>query len=217
VKELDERFRLLRVRVQHGTAMPSLVVVGSAQRGDGTTYVACGLARAFAEAGHETLLLDANPRNSGIADELDMTFGSNSAKPERVGQHFSVASLFDSDERLLEDHELTRVVDHVRQNYAITIIDAPVIPGSGAALQIARIADGLLVAVRMGRRPGAADHDMKALMQPGGLIGDKAVSGIVPTRAVKHRRSGRHTVRSLSTPLVDVVGAAAARFQATSP
>lgn len=215
MKILDESFRLLRVRVQHGTVFPALIVVGSALRGDGTTYVACGLARAFAEAGHETLLLDANPRNSSIADELDMTFGANSPKPERVSEHFSVASLFDHDERLLEDEELGRVVSHVRSNYAVTIVDAPVIPGSGAAVQIARIADGLLVAVRMGRRPVAADYDMKLLMQPGGLIGDKAVSGIVPTRAVKRRLRPGEAVPSLSVPLMDVIGRATSRFQTT--
>lgn len=215
MKPVEETFRFLRVRVQHGTALPTLVVVGAALRGDGATFVACGLARAFAEAGHATLLLDANPRNSGIADELGMTFGGSAGKPQHVSENFSVASLFDREERLLGDDELDTVVAHVRSQYAVTIVDTPAIPRSGAALQIARIADGLLVAVRLGRRPVGEDQEMKLLMQPGGMLGDKAVSGIIPTHAVKRRTSAHEPAEAFRSPIIDVSNRTATRFQTT--
>ena len=213
---IEENFRFLRVRVQHEVALPALVVVGAALRGDGTTYVACGLARAFAEAGHQTLLLDANPRNSGIADELGMTTISNAAKPDLIDRNLSVASLFEREERVVADDELAEVVAGVRSHYAVTIVDAPVIPGSGAALQLGRAADGVLVAVRLGRRPCAADHEMKLLLQPGGLLGNKAISGVVTTRAAKRRSPRPSTATASVPPLADLLGSFVARVQTTT-
>ncbi|HEY5350310.1 MAG TPA: hypothetical protein VIJ64_11270 [Candidatus Lustribacter sp.] len=210
---IEENFRFLRVRVQHEVTLPVFVVVGAALRGDGATYVACGLARAFAEAGHQTLLLDANPRNSAIADELGMTTISDAAKPDLIERNLSVAALFEREERVVADDELAEVVAGVRLHYAVTIVDAPAIPGSGAALQLARAADGVLVAVRLGRRPCAEDHEMKLLLQPGGLLAGKAVSGIVPTRPMKRRRS----VEAPAMPVLsDVIGRFVGRVQTTS-
>jgi Mrp family chromosome partitioning ATPase len=204
MQSVEESFRLLRVRVQHAPKPPSFIVVGAALSGDGATFVACGLARAFAEAGQETLLLDANPRNSGIADELEISFRSSAGKPERVAPNLSVASIFDQEERMLEDDVLSGIVSHVRSQYQITIVDSPVIPKSGAAMQIARAADGLLVAVRLGRRPAPEDLEMKLLMQPGGMLGDKLVTGVVPTRAVKRRSPARESEFAVRSPRIDV-------------
>jgi Mrp family chromosome partitioning ATPase len=216
VDTLDENFRLLRVRLQHEAELPLLLVVGAAQCGDGTTYVACGIARAFAEAGHMTLLLDANPRKSGIADELGITVVADSSKPELVDRHLSVASLFERDEEVVADDELAALVAGVRSRYPVTIIDAPAIPGSAAALQLAQAADGLIVAVRIGRRPSAADHEMKLLLQPGALLGDKPICGLVPTRSTR-RRIPRRRAEAASLPaLVDVIGRFGARVQTTS-
>ncbi len=213
---IEENFRFLRVRVQHEITLPAFVVIGAALSGDGTTYVACGLARAFAEAGHHTLLLDANPRNSGIADELGMRSISDAAKPDLIDRNLSVASLFESDERVVADDELADVVAGVRLHYAVTIVDAPAIPGSGAALQLARAADGVLVAVRLGRRPGVEDHEMKLLLKPGGLLGGKAVCGIVPTRTAK-RRSPRPRTPTIAAPaLSEVIGRFVGRVQQTT-
>jgi Mrp family chromosome partitioning ATPase len=213
MKSVDESFRFLCVRVQHGAVLPSFVAVGSAVRGDGTTYVACGLAQAFAEAGHETLLLDANPRDSNVARELHIPSVAKSTKPERIRKNLSVASLFGNDERLFEDEELQSTVARVRAQYAMTIVDVSAIPGSGAALQIARAADGLLIAVRLGRRRDPADQEMKLLIQAGGLLGDKTVSGIVPTRVVKRGASRNNVASSLGSSVMDLIGRAASRFQ----
>jgi len=211
---IEENFRCLRVRVQHEVALPALIVVGAALRGDGTTYVACGLARAFAEAGRPTLLLDANPRSSGIADELGITTISNAAKPDLIDRNLSVASLFEREERIVSDDELAEVVASVRSHYAVTIVDAPVIPGSGAALQLGRAADCVLVAVRLLRRPCAADHEMKLLLQSGGLLGNKAISGVVPTRAENRRIPGPSTAPA--PLLAGLLGSLVSRIQTTT-
>jgi len=198
----EEKFRFLRIRIQHEAAPQALViVVGAAQPGDGATYVACGLARAFAEAGHRTLLLDANPVSAGIADELGITAVADASNPQRLDRNLSLASLYEREKRLVADDDLDLIIAGVRSRYAVTIVDASVIPGSGGALQLARIADGVLVAVRLGRHPCAADHEMKLLLQPDGVLGHKAFSGIVPTRATK-RRIPRPKEATTSLPAV---------------
>ena len=214
MQPVDEHFRSLRVRVQHATKSPSIVAVGAAIRGDGATFVACGLARAFAEAGHKTLLIDANPRFSRVAGELGTPVRGTPGQPERLAPNFSVASLFDKRERLLEDKELTDVLAHLRTHYAITIVDSPAIPHSGFALQLARIADGLLVAVRLGRRPVAEDIEMNLLMRSGAILGDKAISGIVPTRA-KQRSQPREVQEPSRLPRIETGPRVVAPMSAT--
>jgi Mrp family chromosome partitioning ATPase len=217
MKPVEESFRYLRVRVQHDAFLPAVLAIGSAERGDGTTFVACGLAQAFAEAGRETLILDANPRASGISAELGLVNPIGSTEPVRVAKHLSVASFFDGDERLFEDDELTEMLTRMRSEFAVTIIDVPVIPGSGAALQITRVVEGLLIAVRLGRRPTHADHELKVLMQPGGLLGDKLISGIVPTRAAARRALADGTQpATIKSSIADIIGRATARFQSVN-
>jgi Mrp family chromosome partitioning ATPase len=202
---LHDNFHFLRARVQGGTSMPTVIAVGSALPGDGKTYVACGLAQAFAEAGHETLLLDANPRNPSIANELGISVGAK-VDPTKVREKLFVASLFDREVRVLRDNELDDLVEHLRARYAVTIVDGAAIPGCGSALQIARIADALLVAVRLGRRREAADDELKLLMDDGAPLGDKTVSGVVPTRAQRRRLATTSEPELLTRPLLDSIG-----------
>jgi Mrp family chromosome partitioning ATPase len=210
----EEQFRLLRLRVQNDVDVPAFVVVGSALRRDGATYVACGLARAFAEAGYNTLLLDANARDSGIADELGFSIQAGAAKPERVERNLSVASLFKDEERVVTDAELTEMIAGVRWRYAMTIVDVPAIPGSGSALQLAQAADGVLVAVRLGRRPCEADRELKRLLER--ETGTrKRFTGIVPTHAVT-RKPAPGVAREPIPPLTEVIGGLVPRIQRTS-
>jgi polysaccharide biosynthesis transport protein len=202
---LEEKFRLLRLRVQSEVDVPAFLVVGAAQRQDGTTFVACGLARAFAEAGYNTLLIDANPRNSGIAHELGFSIPAP-VKPERIERNLSVASLFEDEERVVADASLSELVAGVRWRYSVSIVDVPALPGSGSAMQLAQAADGILIAVRLGRRPGAEDQEMKRLLEPSGLLGGKAFTGVVPTRASTRRRAREAEVRPALPPISELIG-----------
>ena len=202
---LEEKFRLLRLRVQKEVNVPAFLAVGAAQRKDGTTFVACGLARALAEAGYNALLIDANPQNSGIADELGFSIPAP-VKPERVERNLSVASLFEEQECVVEDAPLCELIAGVRWRYAVSIVDVPVIPGSGSALQLAQAADGVLIAVRLGRRPCAEDQELKRLLEPDGLLGRKDFTGIVPTRASTRRKVREASARPAPPPLTELIG-----------
>jgi succinoglycan biosynthesis transport protein ExoP len=210
-----EKFRVLRVRVQHEVALPALVAVGAALPGDGATYVACGLARAFAEASHHTLLLDANPKGSGVSDELGVAVVGDAARPQRLDRHLSVASLYKGPDEIVPDEELANLLAGARSRYAAIVVDAAVIPGSGAALQLARLADGVLVAVRLGRHPSSADQEMKLLLQQGGILGGTAFCGIVPTRAQKRPSPHPQGATAPAVAFSGLIGRLAGRVPAT--
>jgi Mrp family chromosome partitioning ATPase len=171
---LEEGFRILRVTVEGRLTLPAMIVVSAALSHEGTTYVAQGLARAFAEAGRRTLLLD--------------TSGGDRSSPHRridgAGANLVLAA-FDA-------HERARIVAELRAEgraqYAAIVVDAPPIPESGLALELAETADGVLLAVRLGRRPEAADIELRRLL---GEISTR-VLGVVPTHARKRRDFAPH-------------------------
>src|SRR5260370_24179559 len=164
---LKEKFRIVRIRVESQTALPAIVAVSAAMSGDGTTYVAAGLARAFAEAGHRTLLLEANSARPGVAESLEIrpipptcTVAGLHARPEVPGLWVSALRGGPAD-RTMRD-----LTTRMRNELAVTLIDAAAIPTSSTALQLSHVADALLVALRTGRRPFAADQDLLLLIGP---------------------------------------------------
>ncbi|HTJ27670.1 MAG TPA: hypothetical protein VMA36_16055 [Candidatus Limnocylindria bacterium] len=188
---LEETFRILRVRVEAQAASPAVLVVSAAKRHDGTTYVACGLARAFAEAGKRTLLVDANTPNPGVARELATAQPRPGRRLVELVAHdeiprLTVSSLIrPADEGPLGEASLQSVLDEMRAAYAVTVIDAAPLPHSSIALQLAHAANGLLLAVRLGRKTDRADDEVKR------LLGKTApLLGIVPTQA-RPTRGGR--------------------------
>jgi Mrp family chromosome partitioning ATPase len=188
---LAETFRILRVRVEAQVALPAVLVVSAAKRYDGATFVACGLARAFAEAGKNTLLIDANTVHPGVARELDVApLRSGSGRTDSGAGHgeiprLSVTSLVTPADGGTFGEASLQVLEEMRSRFSVTIIDAAALPSSSTALQLAHAADGLLVAVRLGRRADHADSELKR------LLGQETprLLGIVPTQG-RSRRNG---------------------------
>jgi hypothetical protein len=193
MESLKENFRILRIRVESQTALPAIVVVSAAMSGDGTTYVASGLARAFAEAGHRTLLLEANTTRPGVAESLDIRPIPPTCTA--VGLHARQADVPGLWVTALRggpaDGTIRELTSRLRSEFAVTVIDAAAIPTSSTALQFSHAADALLVAVRTGRRACVADQELLRLIGDG----DVRLLGIVPTKA-----RGRRLSPPLSTP-----------------
>jgi Mrp family chromosome partitioning ATPase len=171
---LNEGFRILRVRVADQVGMPTIVVVTSALSNDGATYVACGLARACAEFEHRTLLIDAHGNEAGAIDFLHGT-----ETPQ-----LSVRGLF----RESAAENVAATLQKLRGEYDIIIIDAPPVPNSSLALSLAGAADGVIFAVRLGRKQTAADEEMVR------VLADRRILGVVPNRASRPVRPLRGTV-----------------------
>jgi polysaccharide biosynthesis transport protein len=160
---LNEGFRILRVRVADQVPMPAIVVVTSALSNDGATYVACGLARACAEFEHRTLLVDAHGNEAGAIDFLNGT----------ETPLLSVRGLF----RESANENVAEALRKLRADYDVIVVDAPPVPNSSLALSLAGAADGVIFAVRLGRKQTPADEEMVR------VLADRRILGVVPNRA----------------------------------
>ena len=200
MQTLEENFRILRVRVAGDVQAPAVIVVSAALPGDGATFVACGLARAFAEAGQHTVLVDANAANPGVAAELGLSpiapvRGSDLHARNGEIARLSVASLVGT-AGAPQTGSVSALLDAMRARFAVTVIDAGALPSSAAALELARSADGVVLALKLGRRPSGADLEVRRVSEGRGGF---SLLGIVPTRARGRRALAARPVR-LSAP-----------------
>ncbi len=182
--QLEESFRILRVTVESRRPQAAVIAVGSAVPGDGTTFVACGLARAYAEDGRSTLLVGATSTVT-IAEELGIrmpqAYSAQNASVARVARepNLDVAYLPPANGHPGGKAQTRALLRELRSEYDVIVVDVESIPASGHALELARAADSVLVAVRLGRKPAKADRQLAA------ELGD-AILGVVPTKP--HRR-----------------------------
>jgi Mrp family chromosome partitioning ATPase len=180
MREVSEAYENLRVRVEARAELPAIVLVSAAQHGDGTTSVACGLARAFAAGGQRTLLIDANPVPAGVAGELGVSplpplaplahdFGARNGEFPRLSL---VAAPLEGG----AEAAFATLLRESTERFAVTLVDAGPLPASSVAVRVARCADAVILAVRLGRRP--SENDREAIE----LAGQRFI-GVVPTRA----------------------------------
>ncbi len=184
----DDPFVVLRATVDSFTTMPAIVLVTSALAGDGKSTVALGLARAFADANVEVALVNGN------AD-----------RPSKISfneKHVSPVSFPDQPGALAVQDEVTpHFLEHLRERFAVTIVDAGTIAERGMTLQVARIANAVVLAVRQGRRHTKEDDQGIAMLR---RVGAKLV-GVVPVaglEAIGQRQDAlSHAQRFVSNPL----------------
>jgi succinoglycan biosynthesis transport protein ExoP len=163
----DDAFVVLRATVDSYTAMPAIILVTSALPGDGKSTVAFGLARAFADANVEVALVNGNadrPRKTAFNEK-----------------HVSSVSLPDQPGAITVHDEVTPpFLEHLRERFAVTIVDAGTIAERGMTLQVARIADAVVLAVRQGRRRTKEDDQGIAMLRRVGarLVGVVPVAGL---------------------------------------
>jgi Mrp family chromosome partitioning ATPase len=198
---VPEEFLMLRVTIEAQIQVPAQVVVTSATPSDGATYVALGLARAFAANGRRTALIDAantqdapsaSPesatglRSVELARNLHVMTLGKTALPAGAGSPKAVESLLET----------------VRTHYDVAIIDAGPVLSSSAALEMARVASGVLLSVRLGRPARFADGEiMPALARVGARVlgvattsHDADENAFLPTRD-----RGRTSMRNANT------------------
>lgn len=165
----DDPFIVLRATIDSFTAMPAVVLVTSALAGDGKSTVARGLARAFADVNVEVALVNANTERPSkiVCTEKNLVTVSYPSNPGAVVRAADVTP---------------PSLDRLRERFGVTIIDAGTIAEHGTTLQVARIADAVILAVRHGRRRVKADEQGIAMLSRVGarVIGVVPVTGILP-------------------------------------
>jgi uncharacterized protein involved in exopolysaccharide biosynthesis/Mrp family chromosome partitioning ATPase len=142
-----------------------VILVTSAQPGDGKTSFCVGLARSFTKSRARVLVIDADPYRSQIAIAFGAskfpTFRQIMEERIRLGDlvqadaksaaHFIAAPSDDDLRLLLHSGGFTTLLEEARQAYDIVIIDTPPLLTSADAALIGRFADTRLLLVRWGR------------------------------------------------------------------
>jgi polysaccharide biosynthesis transport protein len=171
VKDPHSRFSAALVRIHTALRAPKssdwkqVILVTSAQPGDGKTSFCTGLARSLAKSRMRVLVIDADPYRSRVASSFGASIvptvapivdqrvrlGDIVQADSKSAAHFIAAPSVDDLQLLIHSGGFTMLLQEARQAYDIVIIDTPPVLTSADAALIGRFADTRLLLVRWGR------------------------------------------------------------------
>ncbi|MCW0215183.1 MAG: AAA family ATPase [Pseudonocardia sp.] len=202
-----------------GTARAGTVVtMTSATAGEGTTVTACNIAIAAAGAGRTALVIDANLRTPkvstlfGLAESPGLTdvLAGRSALAEALQSYrhedvivdvLAAGRVRDEDTgRVTALLDLTEVVDEVRQDYDLVVVDTPPMGPVADAAAVAPLTDGAVLVVRHGRPRAAGQVD--AVVETLRAVGAPLI-GTVLTMVPSGTRTARRARTTAATPPAD--------------
>jgi Mrp family chromosome partitioning ATPase len=187
---------VIRTTLEATLPAPFSVAVTSVAPGDGKTALAVGLAQAFADAGYRTALIDANPEDPAVGRTLGIGTLPAARTLETVASLRMTAAAPNLDAGSIADTGLMMATSssalrsfagELRGLYAVTVWDTGTVFGDSLAIQCATACDGVLVAVRYGRRVVPDDSRIVGTLEQVGAN----VIGIVPTGIAKDGNRGR--------------------------
>ena len=161
-----EAFRSIRVQISHsnGTSKGVVLVTSPAPR-DGKSMVSANLAISYAAAGYRTILVDSDvrrghaeemfgvDRSPGLADYL-----RGKATAAAIRQVTKIESLqmiakgsgSEFNLELLDSAPMDRLLDELRADYDVVVVDAPPLAAGADALVLGKRADKVVVVLRAG-------------------------------------------------------------------
>jgi|HubBroStandDraft_1064217.scaffolds.fasta_scaffold326476_2 Mrp family chromosome partitioning ATPase len=145
---LITKFHLLRARIESDLKQPGVIMVTSAQRRDGKSLTAYGLAESLSRVGHRTALVDANAE----ARWTTQARLSNDRRGPSI-----VAMPREDGGASLSREAIHNFVGQMRVRFDFTVVDAAPLLCSSSALLLANEADGVLLSLRVGRAPCEED------------------------------------------------------------
>src|SRR5262249_5666051 len=153
------------LRAPQSADRTQVILITSAQPGDGKTSFCISLARSLAKIRLRVLVVDADPYRSQVPSLFGTsptrTITSTVNQPARLGDivqadskstaHFIPAPTEDDLQLLIHSGGFNALIDEARQAYDIIIIDTPPVTRSPDAALVARFADTRLFLVRWGQ------------------------------------------------------------------
>ena len=144
----EEQFGMLRVAIEAQLEKPMQIAVGTATEQDGGRAVALGLARAFARDGRTTAFVDITNGPSG----------SDRARAPAPG------ALIAGVDVLSASADVPAFLRRAKTQYEVTVIDVGVVSSSSASLSATAAADGVILAVLLGRPADDVDRRLPELL-----------------------------------------------------
>ena len=204
---LAEAFRQLRTNVQFIDVdrRHKLILVASANAGEGRSTTVCNLALALAEAGTRVLIVDADLRNPSIARILsvDGTVGLTDVLLNRIPLEQAIqpigptldvlpsGSRPPNPSELLGSNRTVNLIAALHGRYDVVLIDtAPLLPVTDAAVLAPRV-DGVLLLVRHRK---TVVRDLQAAKDALGAVSGRLVGSVMTM--VPHAGGGRGRTRS---------------------
>lgn len=171
---------------------PRIVAVTSAAPGEGKTTVAVQLARALAETGARTLLVECDLRRPAFGEEFGITaegglslfLAGHMARP--TVHSTSIGTLFvigagptaPNPVALLNSDRMTKFLHAMADAFSFVIVDTPPAAPMADARVIGAKVDGVLIVVRAGRTPPKALRRVQlALEQTGANVLGTVLNG----------------------------------------
>ena len=166
-----EAYRSIRTSLQFSTAsgVPRVITVTSAMPGEGKSTTAISLAIQFAQAGKQTLLVEADLRKPSLhrALKLDNSSGLTNylaggelqpvdiALPTHVPNLFAIPAgpIPPSPAELLASSRMIELLDLAAEKFDQVIVDSPPLLGLADALIIGNLCEGTVLTVEMGGTP----------------------------------------------------------------
>ena len=154
-------FDLLRARVEGDVQRPAVVAITASTAGDGKEMAARGLAYALAEAGYQTLFIDATPsRGSGRSSMQAPTLEEIARRltiDSGVG-NLAVAIVDDPAlQRRTSQRNVQSALDMLRSKFDYIVVSAESGTSSPFGAAIVSGANAVLVTVKKGRRQKSGD------------------------------------------------------------
>jgi len=179
---LAEAIRSLRTSLRFSTrsGAPQSIFITSSAATEGKSTIALNLATAYAQAGSNVLLIDADLRkpsihkllelenNSGLTNYLASTNSThNDISHNCMVKNLSVISsgpIPPDPVELLSGNKMVELLETASQQYDHIIIDGPPILGLADALVLANLSDATIVAIEAGKtRKATLLHGLKRL------------------------------------------------------
>lgn len=165
--EIQEAFKTLRTNIEFFGDSVEVVCVTSALPGDGKSTVSYNLARAFAEAGRSTLLIDADLRKSLLRKAIcrsgdpgaGLTYyliGRKKYEETVCATDYPNLSVIFSGQfppnpsELLGSNRFAKLIEKAREDFSIVIVDTPPIGSVIDAAVVAKVCDGSVLVLKEG-------------------------------------------------------------------
>ncbi len=164
-KDISETFVALSTNLNlNSERLPKLICISSAREGEGKTFVAFNLAKAYSMAGYKTLLVDLNLRNPSIHKlpniAVQRDLGVSDAILENMDPEIIIRNLpdgldvitsgskIDNSVLVFNNPRITEFLKSLANKYDRVIVDTAPINGALETLLLAKIVDGFVLVVK---------------------------------------------------------------------